>query len=123
MLIRRVADHQVKQSPWCGEIREILGGGAYQPLSIAVALDIQPTKAHFHRGFDEIYFVLDGSLTLRLHDPTTQRSWSETLQANELVVISKGLHHGVVEASARNRLCVICSPPFDPTDETTSEHI
>ena len=76
MLVRKVADHQVKQSPWCGEIREILTGAAYRPLSVAVALDIRPTKGHYHRGFDEIYFVLDGSLTLRLHDPATRKTWT-----------------------------------------------
>src|SRR5262245_38765848 len=123
MLVRKVADHLVKQSPWCGEIREILGRVAYGPLSIAIALDIKPTKAHFHRKFDEIYFVLDGSLTLRLHDPVGDKTWTETLKANELVVINKGLHHGIVEASAANRLCVICTPPFDAGDETSSDRI
>jgi mannose-6-phosphate isomerase-like protein (cupin superfamily) len=123
MLTRKLADHQVKQSPWCGEIREILTGAVYRPLSVAIALDIKPTKAHYHRGFDEIYFVLDGSLRLQLHDPVTERTWTETLNANELLVISKGLHHKVMEASAANRLCVICSPPFDPQDETSSDRI
>jgi mannose-6-phosphate isomerase-like protein (cupin superfamily) len=123
MLVRKVADHQVKQSPWCGEIREILTGAAYGPLSVAVALDIKPTRAHFHRTFDEIYFVLDGTLTLRLHDPAAGTTWAETLAANELLVVSKGLHHGVVEVSPGNRLCVVCTPPFDPRDETTSDRI
>jgi mannose-6-phosphate isomerase-like protein (cupin superfamily) len=123
MLVRKVGDHQVKQSPWCGEIREILTGAAYGPLSVAVALDLKPTRARYHRGFDEIYFVLDGSLALRLHDPASGRTWTERLAANELLVISKGLHHGVVEASASNRLCVICSPAFDPHDETSSDAI
>src|SRR4051812_4266530 len=103
MLVRKVADHQIKQSPWCGEIREILTGVAYQPLSIAIAIDIKPTKAHFHRTFDEIYFVLDGSITLRLHDTASGETWTEKLNANELLVINKGLHHGIVDASASNR--------------------
>src|SRR5207245_2888721 len=111
MLVRRIADHRVKQSPWCGEIREILTRAVYESLSVAIALDIEPTRAHFHRGFDEIYFVLEGSLMLQLHDPATRQTWSESLQPNELLVISKGLHHGVIQASLRNRLCVICSPP------------
>ena len=123
MLVRKVTDHQVKESPWCGEIREILAGGAYPSLSVAVALDIRPTRAHFHRTFDEIYFVLDGSLTLRFHDPKTDRTWTESLGADELCVITRGIHHAVVEASPRNRLCVLCVPPFDPADETTSDRI
>jgi hypothetical protein len=32
MLVCKVEDHQVQQSPWCGEIREILTGTVYQPL-------------------------------------------------------------------------------------------
>src|SRR5258708_37387241 len=108
MLVRKVADHLVKQSPWCGEIREILAGGAYPSLSVAVALDIKPTRAHFHRTFDEIYFVLDGALTLRFHDPVKNQTWAESFLANELCVISRGIHHAVVEASPQNRLCVVC---------------
>src|SRR5207248_11280081 len=118
-----VADHQVKQSPWCGEIREILAGGAYPALSVAVALDIRPTRAHFHRTFDEIYFVLDGSLSLRFYDPADGRTWAETLAANELCVITREVHHAVVEASPHNRLCVLCVPRFDPADETSSDRI
>lgn len=123
MILKKVADHHIKHSPWCGEIREILERDDYAPLSVAIAVDIQPTRAHFHRTFDEIYFVLDGSIRLKLSDAASGRTWEETLAANELFVISKGLHHGVVEASAKNRLCVICTPPFDPKDETTSDRI
>lgn len=123
MILRKQADHQVKQSPWCGEIREILSAGSHPNVSIAIAVDIRPTTAHFHRTFDEIYFVLDGRLRLRFFDPATERIWTEDLGANELVVIPKGLHHGVVEASAENRLCVVCNPPFDARDETGSGRI
>jgi mannose-6-phosphate isomerase-like protein (cupin superfamily) len=123
MIVKHVADHQVKHSPWCGEIREILERRDYGPLSVALAVDIQPTRAHFHRTFDEIYFVLDGSIELRLSDTATGKTWTEKLAANELFVISKGLHHGIVAASPSNRLCVICTPPFDPQDETTSDRI
>ncbi|HZT82753.1 MAG TPA: hypothetical protein VFA26_21160 [Gemmataceae bacterium] len=123
MIVRKVADHEIVQSPWCGEIREILAGDEYPSLSVAVALDIRPTRAHFHRTFDEVYFVLDGSVELRLHDPDTGKTWTESLGTNELCVITRGLHHGIVAASERNRLCVLCRPRFDPHDETTSDRI
>jgi mannose-6-phosphate isomerase-like protein (cupin superfamily) len=123
MIVKHVADHLIKHSPWCGEIREILERADYAPLSVAIAVDIQPTRAHFHRTFDEIYFVLDGSIELHLSDPGSGKTWTETLAANELFVISKGLHHGITHTSPHNRLCVICTPPFDPQDETTSERI
>jgi len=123
MLVCKISGHLIKQSPWCGEIREILGGGAYPPLSVAVALDIKPTRAHFHRTFDEIYFVLDGSLTLRFYDAKSHRTWTESLAANELCVIGSGIHHAIIEASPRNRLCVLCVPQFDAADETSSDRI
>jgi mannose-6-phosphate isomerase-like protein (cupin superfamily) len=123
MITSKTKDHQVVMSPWCGEIREILAGPEYPALSVAVALNIRATRAHFHRGFDEVYFVLDGSLQLQLHDPDTGRTWTETLNPNELCVITKGTHHRVVSASEANRLCVLCVPRFDPTDETSSDRI
>ena len=60
MIIKLLKDHEVKYSPTCGEIREILTSDDYSSLSIAIALDIKPTKAHYHKRFEEIYFVLDG---------------------------------------------------------------
>lgn len=120
MLTKHNSDHRVVQSPYCGEIREILVGNEYQP-NVAVAIDILPTTAHYHRDFDEIYFVLDGELTLELHDPSKEKSWTERLVANEVCVVSKGTHHRITEASSKNRLCVISVPQFNPDDEHASD--
>ncbi len=120
MIVKRAGDQVVKQSPTCGEIREILNGAEYSP-NVAIALNIGRTQAHFHTTFDEIYFVLDGSLELRLFDPRTGADTSCRLEPNELCVISRGIHHQVVEASPENRLCVITVPRFDPADEHPSD--
>ena len=45
------------------KIHEILIGAEYF-VKVAIALDVLPTKAHYHKSFDEIYFVLDGSINL-----------------------------------------------------------
>ncbi len=50
----------------------------------------EKTVAHYHRTFDEIYFVLDGELGLRFYDPEEKRTWDERLQANELCLIRGG---------------------------------
>jgi hypothetical protein len=42
MILKLLADHAVKQSPTCGEIREILHGGEWSP-NIALAMDIDRT--------------------------------------------------------------------------------
>jgi mannose-6-phosphate isomerase-like protein (cupin superfamily) len=123
MIVKLLKDHIVKQSPTCGELREILIGDEYPFLNIAVADNLKPTKAHFHREFDEVYFVLDGYIGPKLYDPKTDRIWTEYLGANELCVISKGVHHEVTEASDTNKLCVISVPQFHSGDETLSDKI
>jgi mannose-6-phosphate isomerase-like protein (cupin superfamily) len=123
MIVKLLKDHVVKESPTCGELREILIGNDYPFLNIAVAQDIKPTKAHFHQQFEEIYFVLDGWMNLELFDPETQKIWTQRLGANELCVIGKGIHHKLTEASDRNRLCVITVPRFSEADEHFSDKI
>ena len=120
MLTKLMKDHIVVQSPFCGEIREVLIGSEYSP-NVALAMDIRPTTAHYHKGFDEVYFLLDGSVVLQLHNPKSGETSEQALAANELCVISKGIHHKVSSSSARNRLCVITMPRFDPSDEHFSE--
>jgi len=123
MLTKKLGDHIVVHSPFCGEIREIITGADYDKLGIAVAIDIKPTTAHFHKTFDEIYFVLDGEIELEFYDPATENTLNEVLTANELTVVSKGVHHRVVRASERNRLCVVSAPPFHEDDENPSGKI
>jgi mannose-6-phosphate isomerase-like protein (cupin superfamily) len=120
MITKLLRDHVVKTSPFCGAIHEIVTGAEYSP-SIALAIDIRETVAHFHRTFDEVYFVLDGEIALTLHDPSDGTTTEQRLGADELCVISKGVHHKVAAASPKNRLCVICVPHFDPADEHKSE--
>jgi mannose-6-phosphate isomerase-like protein (cupin superfamily) len=123
MLTRKLADHLVVHSPFCGEIREIITGDDYDKLGIAIAIDIKPTTAYFHKTFDEICFVLDGELELEFYDPSADKTWTEKLSANELVVVSKGIHHKVVRASEHNRFCVVSAPPFHADDENPSGRI
>jgi mannose-6-phosphate isomerase-like protein (cupin superfamily) len=123
MIVKLLKDHHLKESPTCGELREILTAADYSQTNIAIALDIKPTKAHYHDNFDEIYFVLDGSISLKFYEVATARNWSQKLMANELCVISKGTHHKVIEASKTNRLCIITVPHFDAADEHLSDKI
>ena len=122
MITKLWKDHVIKQSPFCGELREILPGSEHSP-DIAIALDIRPTTAHFHQGFDEIYFVPDGNLVLELYDPAKGEIIEQKLSANELCVITKGIHHKIKEAAEKNRLCIITMPCFDGQDEHESEVI
>lgn len=120
-IVRKAADFAVVATPTCGELREILQKDAYEPVSVALAIDIKPTKAHFHRTFDEIYFMLDGSIDLELFDPGDGSRCLVSLEAGELCVIPRGKHHRVTASSDRNRLCVLSAPAWQAGDETLSE--
>jgi len=125
-LVKQVANQVLKTTPFCGKLWEILRRGDYRGLDVAVLEDVNSTVGHFHRGFDEIYFQLDGTLTVTLFDPNLGADTPEqivTLARNELCVIPRGVHHKVSRASRGNRLCCICVPSFDPADETRSEQL
>jgi mannose-6-phosphate isomerase-like protein (cupin superfamily) len=122
MIIKHVSDHLVKHSPTCGEIREILRGEEFSP-NIALAINIGVTTAHYRLTFDEIYFVLDGILRLKFYDPATDQKSEVALGPGELCVITKGIHHKVIEAPSPNRLCVITTPQFQLADEHFSDKL
>ena len=121
MIVKHLSDQVVEHSPTCGEGRQILSASDYAPFSVATFTDIKPTIPHYHETFDETYFVIDGSIVLRLYDPSTQEVSQVALAANELCVIPKLTHHGIVEASASNRLVVLAAPPFHMDDEHPSD--
>ena len=123
MKIKLNADHKLIETGTCGRIREILSGGDHPTLDLAVAINIHPTKAHFHKSFDEIYFVLDGTVTLKTFDPSNGTREERQLQANELCVITKGIHHQITQSSEMNRLCVISTPRWVAGDEHLSDLI
>ena len=120
-MLRKKAHHQTKISPLCGEIIEILRSPEHPRINIAMVLNIKPTQAHYHQNFEEIYFVQDGHITLGLYGPKEDKYSEYILEAHELMVIAPGIHHKVITASEKNRLCVICLPGFDPNDEHLSD--
>jgi mannose-6-phosphate isomerase-like protein (cupin superfamily) len=123
IILKKAKDHIIHHSITCGAVIEILRRPDFSDLSVAVAIDIKKTTAHYHRKFTEIYFVLDGSMTLLLFDPENKKSWREHLVSNELCLIPPGVHHQIVESSEKNRLCIIATPAFDPEDEHISEFL
>ncbi len=123
MKIKLKSDHKIIENDTCGQIREILSGGEHPNFDLAIAIDIHPTKAHFHKNFDEIYFVLDGSITLKTFDPSNGAREEQQLCANELCLIAKGVHHQITQCTQQNRLCVISTPRWMAADEHLSNLI
>ena len=118
-----MSDHNVVDSHICGAIREVLIGNDYNVLNLAISIDIGITQAHFHEKFDEIYFVLDGNIKLLLYEAESQRTWTQDLAENELCVIPAFVHHKIIEASQKNRVCFITIPQFNEKDQHISEVI
>lgn len=123
MIVKQFKDHIKVDARFCGQLREILTAADYPKLSIAIAVNIKDTEAHYHDDFEEIYFVLDGTILIELYDSHTEKKWIEQLNENELCVIRKGTHHRIIDYSDNNRLCVICVPPFNREDEHLSDKI
>jgi len=77
-IARTRKDHVHKKSGTCGDLVEVLSPGEYERLDVAIASDIKDTNGHFHAGFDEIYLMMEGGITLRLYDPEADREWNST---------------------------------------------
>lgn len=123
MLKKKPEDHKVLDSPYCREMREILNANEYGEMGLAIAVDLIPMAAHYHKTFDEIYYVLEGEMDFEFYDPLKDKAWTEDLHMNDTLVVSKGVHHKVIKASPENRLLVISIPPYHPDDETPSDII
>ncbi len=121
IIVKKNSDLQAFQTPCCGEMREILSLYDYPATGVSIAVDIKPTTAHYHKTFDEIHFLLDGTITLEFFDPQQNLFQSITLMPNELCIISKGIHHRIVQVSEKNRLCLISHPAFHSDDEYPSD--
>jgi mannose-6-phosphate isomerase-like protein (cupin superfamily) len=123
MIVKQFKNQIRKQSSFCGQFREILTATDYPHFEIVVFQDIKCTDAHYHGDFEEIYFVLDGAILIKLYDPDTEKEWIQQLNENELCVISKGINHKIIDHSANNRLCVISVPRYDTEDTFKSDKI
>jgi mannose-6-phosphate isomerase-like protein (cupin superfamily) len=121
MIIKKRTDHISSETKCCGNLSEILTKRDDKFVGVAIAVNIQPTLPHFHMSFDEIYLVLDGMITLDLYDPNHQTYLACDLGANELCIITRGIHHRISKSSNTNRLCVITNPAFQADDEHPSD--
>jgi len=115
-------EHNHVKSVFCGDLIEVVREDPSSP-DVAVLIDVKHTIAHFHLRFDEVYFVLDGALNVRLFDPVTDQVSNHVLSEHEACVIPRGVHHQITSATQHNRLCVLCMPHFEAQDETASNRI
>ena len=123
MITKKFADHKVLDSPYAREMREVINGNDYEKMAIAIAVDMEQMDAHYHKTFDQIFFVLDGVMKFEFYDPANGNVWTVESSLNDLVIVKEGIHHKVLRASEHNRLLVLSIPQYDPDDENPSDKI
>ena len=123
MVTKKYTEHNVLDSPYAREMREIINSSEYEKASMAIAVDLEQMDAHYHKTFDQIFFVLEGDMKFEFYDPANGNVWTVESSVNDLVIVKKGIHHKVLRASEHNRLLVISIPQYDPDDENPSDEI
>lgn len=113
-------DHLHLDTP-CGPLTEIFGTAKPVPVSIALLENIRTTEPHYHRELEEVYFVLEGTVGVRLYDSETGEATDVKLSQYEACVIPRGVHHQVVCSSERNLLCALAVPQFNREDDHPSD--
>ena len=103
------------------EMRQILNKDNYGPVGLAIGVDLSRMKAHYHKTFDEIYYVLEGTLDFEFYDPAEDKSWGEELSEGDTLVVPKGIHHKIVKTSPSNKLMITSIPPWHADDENPSD--
>lgn len=69
------------------------------------------SKTHYHKGFTETYYVLEGEGRLELNGE------SIPLKPGMAVMIRPGTRHRAVPGASALRILNVVVPPFDPKDE------
>ena len=123
MITKKYTEHNVLDSPYAREMREIINSSEYEKAGVAIAVDLEQMDAHYHKTFDEIFFILDGVMKFEFYDPDNEKVWTEDLTLNETIIVKKGIHHKILSASEHNRLFVVSIPPYHPDDENPSDKI
>lgn len=116
-------DHVLYDCPYAKEMREVLDKNNYGPAGMAIAVDLKNMKGHYHKTFDEIYYLLEGNLEVKCYEPESGKTWTEHLEKGDTLVVPKGIHHAIPKASSENKLMVISIPPWYAEDENPSEEI
>jgi quercetin dioxygenase-like cupin family protein len=95
----------------CGEMRRVVTGGVGGVANVHVA-KTKRMPEFFHTGYDEIYYVLAGSGTIRLDGKEF------SLRPGSVAVIPAGTRHALVADEGEElEFVVFGSPPMSIEDE------
>lgn len=123
MIHKKLQEHVLYDCDYAREMRQILSPSEYDKAGLALAVDLGQMNSHYHKTFDEIFYVLEGSMNCKFYDPESKKTWSEELSSGDVLVVPKGVHHKILEASSKNKLIVMSIPPWHADDVNPSDAI
>jgi len=121
MSLIKKSDMKIVKNDFCGELLEILNRSENPELSIITLKNTKPTISHYHKNSQEIYWILEGSITLLLHDNSNNRTWKQILNEGDLFIVKNKIHHKINKSSGKNKICVISFPMWKKEDECKSD--
>ncbi len=107
-------NQNIVNSETCGELLEVLNLKGV-PVSVTQAVNLRPTKPHYHKVGTEIFWVRKGEITVKVDESEPVKICS-----GEVLVISPNEVHEVVETSDDNEVIVINNPRWEKGDEYQS---
>ncbi len=110
-LVRKLSDSKPKKIT-CGLIRKLTSEKDSKQLDIVHVTIEKETKEHFHKNLTEVYFVLKGSIEVELDDAVEQLS-----EGQMIMILPNTKHKAKKTSEAPAELLVVCSPPWQESDE------
>ena len=95
----------------CGASRRAFIRPDNRTCSVHLVEISSDSKVHYHKGFTETYYVLEGEGRLELNGQELP------VRPGMAVMIRPGTRHRAVPAPGPLRILNIVVPPFDPRDE------
>ncbi len=103
---------QVKGVPCpCGTSRRGLMRPDNELVSVHLVEISRDSKAHYHKGFTETYYFLEGEGRMELDGKL------HPVKPGMAVLIRPGTRHRAVPGAGPMKILNIVVPPFDPDDE------
>jgi mannose-6-phosphate isomerase-like protein (cupin superfamily) len=93
-----------------GQVQRIVTGGEGGIANVHV-VQVTRGERHYHRGYDEVYYLLSGTGTITLEEKT------HSLRPGAVIVIPAGISHALVSDSETPLQFIIFGSPPMPIDD------
>ncbi|TRZ80560.1 cupin domain-containing protein [bacterium] len=115
-LIKNVKNSEPRKIT-CGIMRNLTAKKDFSDMDFCHVTISDETQEHYHDKLTECYYVLKGSIAVRLDDKT------ENLEKGSLILIHPRTKHKARKTSEEDaEILVICCPPWSKEDEILTKN-